>query len=255
MAPEDMAAFWDRRAEEDPFYFVDTRLDYRSPDLDSFWAEGEHDLDALLGVLSASLSPTDAVLEIGCGVGRLTRVLGERCARVVAVDVSTRMLALARELNPGLENVSWLTGDGSSLRGVEDSSVDVCISHVVFQHVPDPQVTLGYVREMGRVLRPGGCAAFQVSNDAHAHRPLIGPRHRIAALLGRAPGGQEAREWLGSAVEIEQLRAAADDGGMDIERIAYEGTQFCAVRARRRSSQGSSTDSASSTISGSKGSR
>lgn len=242
-----MAAFWDRRARENALYFVDTRVDYRSPDLEQFWAGGETDVHELLTAAGAALERSDAIVEVGCGVGRLTRALSARCARVLAVDVSEEMLERARVLNPDIDNVSWLAGDGTTLAGIEDASADACLSHVVFQHVPDPEITLGYVREMGRVLRPGGWAAFQVSNDPGLHRPLIGRRHRLEARLGRAPRGQEAAEWLGSAVALEDLRGAAQDGGMELERVVGEGTQFCLVRARR----GSTTVSASRTISGS----
>ncbi len=52
------------------------------------------------------------MVEIGCGIGRITRVLAERAHSVRAVDVSERMLAQARELNADVENVKWLLGDG-----------------------------------------------------------------------------------------------------------------------------------------------
>lgn len=68
------------------------------------------------------------------------------------------MLELAREHNPALDAVEWIHGDGTSLEPLADASADACFSQVVFQHIPDPEITLGYVAEMGRVLRPGGSA-------------------------------------------------------------------------------------------------
>ena len=109
-----MRRFWDRRAEEDPFFFVDSRMEYGKPDLERFWADGERDLDKLLAALGVTVQPQDRILEIGCGVGRLTRVLASRGASVSALDVSQRMLDKAAELNPGLSNVKWILGDGSS---------------------------------------------------------------------------------------------------------------------------------------------
>src|SRR5947209_19965097 len=159
-----MEQFWDARAREDAFYFVDSRLRYHAPDQRAFWAGGEKALRALLGAVDVEIAPGQVVLDIGCGLGRLTRPLAAEAARVIAIDVSQEMLAQARDLNPGLEHVEWLHGDGESLRPVPDASVDVCISHVVFRHIPDTAVTLGYVREMGRVLSPGGFAAFELSN-------------------------------------------------------------------------------------------
>jgi SAM-dependent methyltransferase len=144
------------------------------------------------------------------------------------------MLARARQLNAHLDNVDWVHGDGTSLAGVPGGTVDAAISHVVFQHIPDPAVTLGYVRELGRVLRPGGWAAFQISTDPSVHRSRGGLRERLRVLLGRAPRGQDHPAWLGSAVDLDDLRAAAADGGLDLERVEYPGTQFCVVLARRR---------------------
>lgn len=227
-----MRDFWDRRARENAAFFVDNRLDYESPDMERFWAGGEEDLNAVLGAVGAAMEPTDTVVEIGCGVGRLTRVIASRAERVVALDVSGEMLEQAQEHNAELGNVTWLLGDGHSLAGVGDGEADACFSHVVFQHIPEPSVTLGYVREMGRVLRPGGWAAFQVSNDPAIHR-----RHqsRLKGLLRRGgPEGQEHPAWLGSSVEIEDLRAASDEGAMDVECLSGEGSQYCIVLTRRR---------------------
>jgi SAM-dependent methyltransferase len=144
------------------------------------------------------------------------------------------MLERAKGHNPYAANVTWLLGDGESLAGVEDSSADVCVSHVVFQHIPDAQITLGYVREIGRVLRPGGVAGFQVSNDQAVHRPRASLAGGLRSLIGRGPRGQSHRAWLGSAVDLDDLRTAADEGGMDVERVVGEGTQYCLVRLRRR---------------------
>jgi SAM-dependent methyltransferase len=148
------------------------------------------------------------------------------------------MLEQAKAHNAALTNVTWIHGDGATLTDVESGSATVCFSHVVFQHIDDPRVTLAYIRDMGRVLGPGGWAAFQISNDSElierrrrAGRPL---KMRLQTLLGRAPRGQEHPAWLGSHVELSDLREAADDGGMDVERVAGEGTQFCMVLCRKR---------------------
>jgi SAM-dependent methyltransferase len=236
MNDPDARRFWDQRAEEDAFFAVDSRLDPDSPDLDRFWADGREDLDRLLGAVGAGFRPTDEVVEIGCGVGRLTRVIAERVASVRAMDVSDQMLRRAREQNPDLDGVEWILGDGETLEGVESRSADAVVSHVVFQHIPDPEITLGYVREIGRVLRPGGWAAFQVSNDPAVHRPR-GVRSRLRAVVSRIVGRRspwhENPYWLGSHVELPALRKAAGDASMTVERVRGEGTQYCLVLTRR----------------------
>lgn len=230
-----MRRFWDRRAQENPWYFINNTLSYARPDLEQFWASGEEDLDMLLRTLGLDLRESDRVVEIGCGAGRMTRAIARRATHVTALDVAPRMLELAREHNGGVANVDWVLGDGTTLTGVADASADACISYVVLQHIPDPEVILGYVREMGRVLRPGGEAAFQVSNTPAIHRRRFhGPRRRWASLRGWMPKGQRDPAWVGSCVTLDDLRGAADDAAMDVEQVEGAGTQFCLVRARRR---------------------
>jgi len=232
-----MRSFWEARARENPFYFVDNSLPYRAPEAERFWASGPHALDQMLGALGVTIDASDSVVEIGCGVGRLTRPIARRAADVRALDVAPRMLELAHRHNADASNVRWLLGDGASLEGIEDASADACVSFVVFQHIPDPSVTLGYVAEIGRVLRPGGWAAIQVSNDPAVHCPRRGPARRrqvLLSLVGRAPRGQGDPAWLGSNVELDDLERTAHSAGMDVERVVGAGEQFCFVRLRRR---------------------
>ena len=226
--------FWDDRAREDAFYFVDNRLEYGNPDLERFWEVGRADLGELLGRLGAAVTPTDTVIDIGCGVGRLSRALATQAERVLAIDVSQEMLDRARDLNRHLDNVQWLHGDGHSLTGIGDAVADACVSHVVFQHLPDPQITLGYVSEMGRVLKPGGWAAFQISNDPGVHRASAEPaRGRLSGLWRRGPQGQDHPAWLGSSVDLDELHSTSARAGLELEQVQGAGTQYCIVLARR----------------------
>jgi len=210
----DMGRYWDERAAEDALLYVDDR-GWRG---ERFWRGGEEAVttfEAQLGFAARGAT----IIEIGCGVGRITRVLAQRATRVIALDVSAEMLARAREHNASLDNVEWLLGDGSTLAGVPDARADGVFSHVVFQHIPDPTITLGYVSEMGRVLTPGGWAAFQVSNDPRVHRRRL-----------RVPRATRHPAWRGSHVDLTALRATAEAAGMRVQRTVGEGSQFCLVR-------------------------
>jgi N-acetylglucosaminyl-diphospho-decaprenol L-rhamnosyltransferase len=232
VGPEEMRRFWNERAREDAFYFVDTRQPYKAPDSERFW-DAEGLVDYMLGGLGVRLRPEDAVVEIGCGVGRITRVLAARAAEVLALDVSDEMLAQARRHNPQLDNVRWILGDGRSLAPLADGSADACVSVVVLQHVPDADITLGYVRELGRVLRRGGWAALQVSNDPQIHLPRQGRWQQVRAAFGRAPQGQRHPAWLGTPADLDAIATAARQSGTEVERVWGEGSQYCQVLLRR----------------------
>src|SRR4051812_50047694 len=93
-----MQEFWDERAREDAFFFVDNRIKYKDPAEERrFWAMGREDLDRLLGAVDVVLDPDGVVVEIGCGVGRLTRVLAGRAVSVKAVGPSSEMVGDGRD--------------------------------------------------------------------------------------------------------------------------------------------------------------
>jgi 16S rRNA (adenine1518-N6/adenine1519-N6)-dimethyltransferase len=60
---------------------------------------------------AAELAPDDVVLEVGAGLGHLTRELAEQAGRVVAVEVDTRLVPLLRMAMAGYRNVILVTGD------------------------------------------------------------------------------------------------------------------------------------------------
>lgn len=232
-SPEQMRKFWNARAREDPFYFVDTRRRYGAGEQQHFSEDSDELVDYFLSGLGVGLRDTDTVLEIGCGIGRFTRVLAQRVGQVIALDVSDQMLTRARELCADLGTVRWVLGDGLSLAPLADASVDACVSIVVFQHFPDAEIAFGYVRELGRVLRPGGWAALQVSNDPSVHRRRWGLAPALRALAGRGPKGYRHPAWLGSHIELAALRDVAAAVGLELSKVWGEGSQYCQVLLRK----------------------
>lgn len=98
-------------------------------------------------------------VEIGCGVGRITRLLEDHFERVTALDVSDDMIERARRV----------TGDGVSFRRVDGAQIpleggaaDAVFSVHVMQHLEGPAVLRAYIAEMARVLRPGGTAMIHI---------------------------------------------------------------------------------------------
>jgi len=225
--------FWDERARENALYFVDNRLDYGEPDEQVFWDGGGEALETMLAAVDQPVAPEETVVDIGCGVGRMSRALAKRTRRVLAIDVSSEMISQGRKLNAHVENIEWLHGDGRSLRPIEDGSVDGCFSHVVFQHLPDPELTFGYIREMGRVLRPAGWAVFQVSTNPAVHASRPGPRERLKGALKRGPRGLSDPAWLGSAVDVDALREVAAANGLIVDALVDPGSQYTLARLHR----------------------
>lgn len=97
---------------------------------------------------------TGQVFEIGCGVGRLTCPISGNVESITGVDVSPRMVELARRLCTA-RNATFVIGDGRTLEPGWSSTFDVGFSMTTFQHIP-PDAQQGYLHEVRRVLIPGG---------------------------------------------------------------------------------------------------
>ena len=107
------------------------------------------------------LSPAMRILDFGCGPGSITVGLAKRVpdGEVVGIDLVPEVLDQARELAAAsdVRNLRLETGDVYAL-AYEDDSFDVAYGHQVLQHLSDP---VGALRELRRVLRPGGLVAVR----------------------------------------------------------------------------------------------
>lgn len=96
------------------------------------------------------------LLDVGCGTGWFAERAAAQHARVVALDVGVRLLAKTREKC----KVALVAGDACRLPFM-DGALDVVVSSECIEHTRDP---LSAVREMGRVLKPGGVLVLTVPN-------------------------------------------------------------------------------------------
>jgi ubiquinone/menaquinone biosynthesis C-methylase UbiE len=160
-------------------------------------------------------------VEVGCGFGRMSQVLAERFDRVVAVDVSPRMLDLARAAVTAA-NVEFVLVPGSSLQPVEDGAADALVCYLVLQHLPRREVVAAYLKEFARVLGPAGQAFVQLpvldaGVQAQAWRLARGlavPLLATGGAIARRPayrGYRLTEEELARDLEGAGLRAAARD--------------------------------------------
>ena len=112
------------------------------------WDHNAHYHAFLLEHLPARCSEA---LEVGCGTGAFARSLAERCERVVAIDLSPRMVEVARSRSGGHPNVEYLLADANSWEFPEER-FDCVASVTTLHHLPLAPT----LRKMRDALGPGG---------------------------------------------------------------------------------------------------
>ncbi|WP_158742725.1 class I SAM-dependent methyltransferase [Acidisphaera sp. L21] len=159
---------WSKLGATDPHFSVLSTPKYKPDNIaanqQEFYDSGRGELEVVFRRLeSLGLAPaSDGVaLELGAGVGRVTRHLGDRFANVVGYDVSANHLALASSYvsEQAIANVEF-----RHLTSIDSASFpdhDFFYSRIVLQHNPPPIIAFLLDRVLAR-MNPNGVAVFQL---------------------------------------------------------------------------------------------
>ena len=104
------------------------------------------------------LSQKRVVLDIGCGIGRVSAELAPKVKKVYGIDVSAKMIDAAVRRCAALPNVSVRKGSGRDLRDFADGSIDTAIAVDTFPYIYQSGADLvsTHFAESARVLKGGG---------------------------------------------------------------------------------------------------
>jgi len=212
---------WDRRAKENARHYVATGKTHWTDD--EFFATGEQEIREQifndLGNICQGKDPqTMRILEIGCGAGRMTRPLAKFFGEVYAVDISPEMVRQARRAVDGFPNVRIYRNNGRDLSALRrrwwdplglhrNLRLDFALSCLVFQHIPSREVIESYLRDVNRLLLPGGLFKFQVQGDA-----------------GKNPITDDS--WIGKAISEKDAQDLADRTGFELRYQYGASTQY-----------------------------
>ena len=159
------------------------------------WDHGAANNPGLVKVVDRVLaesdpSPATRAVDLGCGSGQVTLALAKRCASVLGVDVSEKMIALLLDNARG-RGCLQRRGPGRADRAPRPAggSVDLVVSNYALHHLRDRDKQVA-VDEAFRWLRPGGKLVigdmmFGRGGDAR-DREIIGSK--LSLLLRKGPG-------------------------------------------------------------------
>ncbi|HET9173327.1 MAG TPA: class I SAM-dependent methyltransferase [Actinospica sp.] len=195
-------SWWDANADEYQAehgeYLGDARF---------LWCpEGVYEDEArLLGEVSGR-----DVLEVGCGAAQCARWLADQGARVVAFDLSARQLQHARRIDEqrGRDPLRLVQAEATALP-FADASFDVACS--AFGAVPFVTDSARLMREVARVLRPGGLWAFSVPHPFRWALPDLPDDEGLVvrhSYFDRRPYVEQDED--GEATYVEHHRTVGD---------------------------------------------
>ena len=162
------------------------------------------------------------ILEIAPGHGRWSRELVPRARRLVLVDLNPSCIEFCRQRFAGQPSVEYYVNDGRSLPFLAPSTIDFAWSYDSFVHMEAPTVA-SYLRELARVLRPGGRAVIHHAGRRHAARSLGFLRYggragswvfRLVSMGLDTAGGRDGDRGNVSARVVRELAARA---GLTVE--------------------------------------
>jgi SAM-dependent methyltransferase len=175
-------------------------------------------------VEAPGIPPAATVLDLAAGTGKLTRVLVDRFAHVVAVEPLAGMRALLEEL---VSEAEALDGEAESIP-LADASVDAVFVAEAFHWFGGPPA----VAEIARVLRPGGALVLMWNERGGPTRPEL-PEAYVRRVRERR---EETAAWpYGDG----KWRAAVEDGpfgpieetSVPSEQVRNRDTMLASVRS------------------------
>ena len=182
------AAWWNKSLDEVGLVGMDKLVS-----ADGGWAAllktGEEDVARALRVTRMQVGPHRTLLEIGCGVGRMSAALATRFGRVIGVDVASTLIEEAKRRNEQA-HVSFEVCDGARLRPAKSSGCDTAFSYEVLYYLNRPALTTYFI-DTFVLLRNGGEFVF------HLNMEPIRLTTRLSFLFRRALYACGIKQWRG----------------------------------------------------------
>lgn len=170
-----------------------------------FWAD--------LEFIKEHISDGDCVLDFGCGNGRLLEILQDKKIEYHGVDVSQKLIDLAKGKYPQSgQNFSKISGQASL--PFPDNFFNDVVSIAVFHHLPDQKFRLEMAKELYRVTKPGGETIITVWNLWQ-----LKYRKYVWKNIGKKIIGQSDLDFLDCAIPFK------NNAGETFQRFHHAYTQ------------------------------
>ena len=158
-----MKEYWEKTSNtlDRAMYFVNSSKNNWK--LDEFIINGKEVWDKIF-TIKDELVDKDSILEIGCGLGRVLIHSVNEFNRVYGCDIDQGMIEHAGEIDKNKRlNLEVVEGTGK-LDMFFNNYFSFIYSVICFQHIPYVSVQQDYIKEIERILKPGGIARLMIQN-------------------------------------------------------------------------------------------
>nr|WP_036050676.1 nodulation methyltransferase NodS [Bradyrhizobium sp. Tv2a-2] len=148
--------------------------------------------------LSLSRESITNALEVGCAAGAFTEKLAPHCQRLTVIDVLPRAIGRACQRAKRWRHIEWIVSDVQQFSTVE--VFDLIIAAEVLYYLDSIEQMRGAIRNLTRMLAPGGYLVFGSARDTTCHR------------WGHAAGAETVITMLNEAslIEVERVHCQGE---------------------------------------------
>lgn len=190
--------WWEKEASNHGLLMIDRMAFRNTADWDKVIESGKDEIHNVFKQIPFPKGNDLKLLEIGCGVGRLTFVLADYYGEVCGMDVSESFLGIAREHNDD-DRIQFLKIDENRLLENDAAVFDVVFSMEVF-HYLDLDVLENYIEDAFRLLVPGGTFVFQINTQPFKFVT------RVSLLIRRILNLLGVKYWRDSPTSLDGNR-------------------------------------------------
>ena len=150
---------WNKLAKDNSKYYV-ASFKGKGITEEEFVESGREDYKNLI-LNDELIEKNGIILEVGCGIGRMTQFMRYDFNKVIGIDISGKMIQQAKERLRGAE---FIETDGETIP-LPSNSIDFTFSYIVFQHFKTKEMLESNFKEVYRVLKKDGIFKVLVRSD------------------------------------------------------------------------------------------
>ena len=161
-------------------------------------------------------TPAEKIVEIGCGEGLFLDKIAHqgKISSMAGVDISQDILDRAKKRLEGFKGIELIKASGSNIP-LEDNVFDIVVCINVIFNLPSKEIFLSTLKEMVRIIKPGGKIVFDIRNRAN---PLLRLKYKLAKYYDETVKSLPLMPYRLKDV-VEYIK----EYGCEIEKINYLG--------------------------------